>query len=136
MPVISEIIRVENDDTLSFGNHDTTQKQKVEDFEFNNDIYRIKTHNEITRIKRNGNMLLETVPGSTIHNFNQYEKTVTFSIEGFDNTSITLGLERDTAYRIIVNGSNLGSMKSNSSGKINFSLDLTSSKQDIEIEKL
>ena len=136
MPIISEIIRAEDDNTLSFGNYQTTQKQKVEDFEFNNNTYRVKTHNEITRIKRNSNMLLETIPGSTIHNFDEDGNVVTFFIEGSGNTSITMGLERDAGYRITANGHNLGSMKSNPSGKINFSLDLSSSKQNIVIEKL
>jgi len=136
MSIVSEIIRVEDDNTLSFGNHEAKEKQKLEGFEFNSDTYRIKTFSEITRIKKNGNMLIETIPGATVHNFTESENTVTFYIEGSGNTSITAGLERDAAYRIYVNGTNLGSMKSNPSGKINFSLDLANSKQDILIEKL
>lgn len=136
MPIISEIIRIEDDNTLSFGDYSTKEKQKVENFTFDNNTYKVKTHNQITRIEENGELLLETVPGSTIHNFYKDEKVISFSIEGFENTSIIMELERDAAYRITVNNNNIGSTKSNLYGKINFSLNLSISKQNINIEKL
>lgn len=136
MSVISEIIRIEDDNSISFGNYHTTEKQKLDNFQFGESIYKVKTYNEVTRIKKDGTLLLETVPGSTIHNFNKDEKEVTFTIEGFENTNIIMQLESDTAYRITTNNQNLGSMKSNLSGKISFALNLSNSSQNIKIEKL
>lgn len=136
MSVISEIIRIEDDNSISFGNYHTTGKQKLDNFQFGGNIYKVKTHNEVTRIKKDGELLLETVPGSTIHNFNKSEKEISFTIEGYENTNVILQLESNTAYRITANNQNLGSTKSNLSGKISFSLNLTNSDQNITIEKL
>lgn len=136
MSVVSEVIRIEDNNTLSFGNYSVKEKQKVSNFNFVNNIYKVKTHDQVTRIEENGELLLETVPGSTVHNFYKDDKAIMFSIEGYENTSIIMELERDAAYRITINGTNIGSTKSNSYGKINFSLDLKSSKQNVNIEKL
>ena len=48
MPVIKELIRTEADGTLSFGNYELDKKSKVEDFEIDGDIYKVKTYNEST----------------------------------------------------------------------------------------
>ena len=45
MAVVEEIIRVENDGSISFGNHLLDVKTKVSDFEFDGDLYKVKTYN-------------------------------------------------------------------------------------------
>lgn len=136
MAIIEEIIRLEEDNSISFGNYSVKEKQKVGNFNVNGDMYRVKTHNEITRIEKNGNLLLETVPGAVIHHFKVNEKSVCFSIEGFEDTQITLELEPNKEYKIYVDDFNIGKMKSNFSGKISFSSELKSVPQVIKIEKL
>lgn len=136
MAIIDEVIRLENDNSLSFGNYNVKEKQKVSDFEVGGDMYKIKTHNEITKLEKNSKLLLETVPGSTIHNLKLSEKFTTFSIEGFEDTQITLELESDTNYKIFVDDVNLGKLKTNLSGKINFSVELDSNSQNVKIEKI
>ena len=69
MAVIEELIRQEDNGTISFGNHLMDEKKKVLDFEVSGDLYKIKTFKEITKLEKNGKMLLETVPGATVHNF-------------------------------------------------------------------
>ncbi len=136
MAVIDEIIRLESDNSLSFGNYSVSEKQKVNDFEASGDVYKVKTHNEITRLEKNGKLLVETVPGTAIHNLKVSEKNISFSAEGIEDTQVTLELESDTIYKISVDDVSLGKMKANLSGKISFSVGLSSKAKDILIEKI
>ena len=43
MAVIKELIRKESNGTLSFGNYELDSKQKLSDFEFEGDLYKVKT---------------------------------------------------------------------------------------------
>ena len=52
MAVIKELIRKESDGTLSFGNYDFDTKQKKSDFEFEGDLYKVKTFKEITKLEK------------------------------------------------------------------------------------
>ena len=49
MAVIEELIRQEDNGTISFGNHLMDEKKKVLDFEVSGDLYKIKTFKEITK---------------------------------------------------------------------------------------
>ncbi|MDR1066151.1 MAG: endosialidase [Clostridiales bacterium] len=136
MACVEEKIRLETDGTLSFGNYSVSEKQKLDGFEVNGDLYKVKTHNEVTRLEKNSKLLLESVPGSTVHNFKLTEKVISYDIEGYEDTRLTLELEPKTEYRILIDDVNVGKMKSNLSGKINFSIDLSSRPQNVKIEKI
>ncbi|GHU51108.1 hypothetical protein AGMMS49975_03570 [Clostridia bacterium] len=136
MSVIAEIIRVEESGDISFGNYSVSDKQKVNDFDVRGDLYKVKTHNEITRLEKNSKLLLETVPGAAIHNFHLREKYVKFLAEGKGDTQLTLELESEQEYKIIVDDVNVGRAKSSHSGKLIFSAELTETPQKIKIEKL
>ena len=71
MAVIEELIRQEDNGSISFGNYLMDEKKKVLDFEVQGDLYKVKTYREITKLEKNGKMLLETVPGATILHFLQ-----------------------------------------------------------------
>lgn len=135
MSVVNEILKSENN-YLCFGNYLSVQKQKLDNFEFNGDTYKVKTHNEITRLEKNGKMLLETVPGSTIHKFSMNENEISFEAEGFENTQITLELEPNQNYKLTVDDVVLSTSKANSFGKFSFSLTLTSALRSISIKKV
>ena len=45
MPVIEELICIEQDGTISFGNYKLGQKAKKSDFEYQGDMYKVKTYN-------------------------------------------------------------------------------------------
>ncbi len=136
MAVIQEIIKVEPDGTLSFGNYLAAEKQKVNKFEHGGHQYSVKTYNQATRTEKNGILLFEGVPGVTVHGFSLNENLVSFAAEGAGDTSITLELEAEQSYKISIEGNEVGSMKSNLSGKINFSMDLNENPQKVTIEKL
>lgn len=85
---------------------------------------KIKTFKEITKLEKNGKMLLETVPGATVHNFTVNERGAEFTVEGLEDTQITMELEPDTEYKILIDDVNVGKMKTNLAGKVTFSVEL------------
>ncbi|MGN1318974.1 MAG: endosialidase [Lachnospirales bacterium] len=135
MAIIKEIIRVEDDNTLSFGNYEATEKQKVNDFNVNGDIYEVRTHKEVTRITKNSALLLESVPGSAVFNLNVTDRVTTFSAEGVGNTQFTLELESEATYKIYVDDVNVDRIKSSVTGKLSFSAELNGEPRNIKIEK-
>ena len=52
MSVVKELIRTEDNGKISFGNYELTVKSKLSDFEFDGDMYKVKTYNEITKQNR------------------------------------------------------------------------------------
>ena len=50
MAVVEELIRVENENGLSFGDYTLNAKKKVSDFEFHGDMYKVKTYRDITKL--------------------------------------------------------------------------------------
>ena len=43
MSVVKELIRTEADHTISFGNYELSEKSKKENFEYDGDLYKVKT---------------------------------------------------------------------------------------------
>ncbi len=129
-----EVIRIENDNTLSFGDYLSKEKKKVNDFEVDGDLYNVRTYDKATRLEKNGNLLLETVPGACVHSLSMNEKLVTFMLEGFEDTQVTLELLPEKEYKIFIDGVNVGNTKSTLSGKINFSIELSNNLQKVKIE--
>ena len=66
MATIKELIRIEEAGGISFGNYELAQKTKLSDFEYNGDLYKVKTFREITKLERNGMFVYESVPGTTV----------------------------------------------------------------------
>ena len=124
MSVINELIRTEENGSISFGNYTLTEKSKVEDFEHDGDLYKVKTYNEITKLERNGLFVYESVPGTTVNNFTVKDTSVTFSVEGNKDAQITVQLEDDMEYEVFEDGVAVGGMKTNMSGKLSLSVEL------------
>ena len=124
MSVINELIRTEANGTLSFGNYSLAAKSKVEDFEHEGDLYKVKTFKEITKLERNGMFVYESVPGTTVNNFTVKDTSVTFSVEGNKDAQITVQLEDDMEYEVFEDGVAVGGMKTNMSGKLSLSVEL------------
>lgn len=125
MAVIKELIRKESDATLSFGNFELDSKQKVSDFEFEGDMYKVKTFKEITKLEKNGLFVYESVPGTAVTGLKVTDKETVFSVEGLEDVAITLELEPETEYIVYVDGTNVGKMKTNLGGKLILSLEIT-----------
>ena len=136
MSVVKELIRTEADAGISFGDYELAAKAKKSDFEHRGDLYKVKTFKEITKLEKNGKMLLETVPGATVHNFTVNERGAEFTVEGLEDTQITMELEPDTEYKILIDDVNVGKMKTNLAGKVTFSVELGKDTPSVAIEKI
>ncbi len=124
MPVVSELIRSESDKTLSFGDYTLDTKSKLDNFDFQGDLYKVKTFKEVTKLERNGMFVYESIPGTAVEHFAATETEVEFKVEGDNDAQITLELEPETEYDIFVNGNDSGSMKTNLGGKLSLSVEL------------
>ena len=124
MPVIEELICTEQDGTISFGNYKLGQKAKKSDFEYQGDMYKVKTYNEITKLERNDMFVYESVPGTAAEHFRVTDEGVEFTVEGSKDAQITVQLENDTDDEIYVNDSAVGNMMTNMSGKLSVSVEL------------
>ena len=128
MPVVSELIRIEDDGTISFGNYMLAAKSKLQDFEFQGDLYKVKTFGEITKLERNGMFVYESVPGTAVNHFQAGGTAVQFSVEGEKDAQITIQLEDEREYEVYVDGVSVGGMKTNVSGKLVLSVELNPGK--------
>lgn len=123
MPVVNELIKKEADGSLSFGNYELSVKSKAENFEYDGDLYKVKTYHEITKLERNGMFVYESVPGTAVHHLSFTEKGLQFIVEGTGNPRITLELEAETEYKVMIDGVVAGMIKTNLGGKLVFSTD-------------
>lgn len=129
MPVVNELIRSEQDGTLSFGNYQLDTKSKVSDFEHCGDSYKVKTYKEITKLERNGSFVYESVPGTAVNHFKAADSSVSFQVEGIEDAQITLELEEGSEYEISINGGSAGKMATNMGGKLVLSVEFEEGKE-------
>ena len=124
MAVVDELIRQETNGSISFGNHKLETKEKVDNFEHDGDLYKVKTYKTMTKLERNGLFVYESVPGTSVLDFSENEKGVSFLVEGDEDAQITVGLTEDTEYVVYVADQNIGKMKTGLGGKLNLSVEL------------
>ena len=120
MSVINELIRTEENGNISFGNYSLDVKSKAEDFEHDGDLYKVKTFKEITKLERNGMFVYESVPGTAVTDFSVKDTEVSFKVEGTE--------EDDMEYEVFEDGAAIGGMKTNMSGKLSLSVELSEGK--------
>lgn len=121
MGAVKELLRIEEDGTLSFGDYTLPSKTKLEDFEYQGDLYKVKTFAEITKLEKNGMFLYESVPGTAVENLKVTENTLSFVVSGDVDAQFTVELEADTEYTVYIDDVNAGRMKTNLSGKLSVS---------------
>ena len=126
MAVVEELIRVENENGLSFGDYTLNAKKKVSDFEFHGDMYKVKTYRDITKLEKNELFVYESVPGTSVFDFEETDVRTEFEVEGFEDTQITLELEAEQEYEVFVDDVNIGRMTTNLGGKLVLSVELGS----------
>ena len=124
MAVIKELIRTEANGTISFGDYSLDAKAKLDNFEHDGDLYKVKTFREITKLERNGMFVYESVPGTAVTELSVTEDGMTFQVEGTEDAEITLGLEEEKDYQVSVEGVSAGQMKTNLGGKLTISVEL------------
>lgn len=135
MGAIKELIRTEANGTISFGDYTLSAKAKLDNFEYKGDIYKVKTCAEITKLERNGVFVYESVPGTTVHNLNVVAEEVSFNVEGTGDAQVTLELEAEAEYEIVVDDNMVGKMKTNLGGKLSISVELGGEPVNVSIHK-
>ena len=136
MAVVEELIRVENENGLSFGDYTLNAKKKVSDFEFHGDMYKVKTYRDITKLEKNELFVYESVPGTSVFDFEEKDARTEFEVEGFEDTQITLELEAEQEYEVFVDDVNIGRMTTNLGGKLVLSVELGSTQKHVKIVKM
>ncbi|SEQ33542.1 hypothetical protein SAMN02910289_01783 [Lachnospiraceae bacterium RM5] len=124
MSVVKELLRTEEDGTLSFGNYELSEKTKLADYEHNGNLYKVKTFKEITKLERDGVFVYESVPGTGVFNFDETDDEIKFTVSGEDDAQITVEAEDGAEYKVFVNGTNVGSVKANLGGKLVLSVEI------------
>ncbi|MCI9238196.1 endosialidase [Lachnospiraceae bacterium 50-23] len=124
MAAVKELLRAEADGTLSFGDYTLGSKTKKDGFEFQGDLYKVKTFSEITKLEKNGMFVYESVPGTSVENFKATEDEVAFQVSGTKDAQFTLELEASSEYAVYVDEVKVGDMKTNLSGKLSVSAEL------------
>lgn len=125
MAAEEKLIRSEEDGSLSFGNYELAEKKKLENFSHEGDLYKVKTFFELTKLERNGMFAYESVPGTNVERFRETNDGLTFFVSGSKDAEITVGLEEETTYEIYTDGKSAGVMKTNMSGKLTVSVELS-----------
>lgn len=137
MSGIKELIRTENDGTLSFGDYGLAEKSKRSDFAHHGDLYKVKTFADITKLEKNGMFVYESVPGTAVHNFHATENGVSFEVEAKEDAQIILGLAEDAEYKIYINEANAGTIRTNMGGKLVLSVETGAADQvPVKVVKL
>lgn len=136
MAVIKELIRTEENGTISFGDYELNQKSKISDYQHQGDMYKVKTFKEITKLERNGMFVYESVPGTAVFDLIQNGSEMSFSVEGPEDAQITVEMEAETQYEVFLDGVSTGTMETNLGGKLSFSVELgNAAKVEVKIAK-
>lgn len=128
MITVQELLRGEADGTISFGDYTLGSKTKKENFEFQGDVYKVKTFREITKLEKNDMFALESVPGSAVEGYRATGSELQFKAYGNGDVQFTLGVEPETTYEVYLDGKSIGEVATNLSGKLTVSAELQEEK--------
>ena len=137
MAVIKELIRSEADGTISFGDYSLEAKAKLDNFEHQGDLYKVKTYREITKLERNGMFVYESVPGTAVANLSVTDTGMSFAVEGTEDSQVTVELAENTEYEVFIAEQSIGKMSTNLGGKLHISVELEGAGTvDVKIEQV
>jgi len=125
MSVNLEILHLGEDGALEFGDYKLSHKAKLDNYEFDGDIYKVKTYSEITKLEKNGMFIYESVPGSKVSHYKATPEEVSFMVSSFGDVQFTLELEPNQEYEVYINDASAGKMTTHLSGKLNVSVELS-----------
>ncbi len=120
-----ELIRIETDGTVSFGDFTRPDKAKVDDFPYQGNLYQVRTYEAMTKLERDGMFVYESEPGTDVSHFRATAQTANFQVSGRGDTQITLELMAGHDYQVSVDGETIGSLHTNVSGKISIGVELS-----------
>jgi hypothetical protein len=125
---------VNRENTISFGDFKSAKKLKLQ-AQIDGDEYSVKTYRDITRLEKNGQLLLETVPGAEVHDFILDENGASFKLVGAEDTQTTVALFPEAEYTLVC-GDTKTVIKTNRYGKAIFNAELESGAKTISLSKI
>ena len=132
----NELIRSEADGSISFGDYKLSAKAKLDNFEHQGDLYKVKTFYEMTKLEKNGMFVYESVPGTAVEKLHVTDRGCSCIVNGDKDAQLTIQLEDDSDYEVYVDGVSVGGMKTNMSGKLVVGVELgEGAAADIRVEK-
>ena len=120
---------------LNFGDYKSPEKGKLPDFEYQGDLYYVKSWKESTRLEKNGKFLYESVPGTRVEDFTETENGLHFFVSGDEDAEITVELSEGEEYRLQIDGVNAGEMRTNQSGKLTLSVEFAGRPVEVSVRK-
>ena len=136
MAIVKELLRTEEDGRLSFGDYTLASKTKLDNFEFEGDLYKVKTRSENTKLDTNGLFVYDPVPGSAVETYKLTATEVAFQISAPEDVQFTLELEPESEYEVLLDGVSAGKMTTNLSGKLSVSVEISEGEAvDVKVEK-
>ena len=99
-------------------------------------MYKVKTYRDITKLEKNELFVYESVPGTSVFDFEETDVRTEFEVEGFEDTQITLELEAEQEYEVFVNDVNIGRMTTNLGGKLVLSVELGSAQKHVKVVRV
>ena len=78
----------------------------------------------------------ESVPGTSVFDFEETDVRTEFEVEGFEDTQITLELEAEQEYEVFVDDVNIGRMTTNLGGKLVLSVELGSAQKHVKVVRV
>lgn len=136
MAIVNELIKVEENGTISFGNYELPKKTKLMSFDVGGNLYDIRTFKEITKLNKDEALMYESIPGTAVHNFMVKDKLISFKVAGIAESQITMELSPDTDYNLFIDELKVGKIKANLAGKIVFSVDCRNTPKKVEIRRI
>ena len=134
MAAVKELLRAEADGALGFGDYTLSSKTKLDGFEFQGDLYKVKTFKEITKLEKNGMFVYESVPGTAVEHFKMTEDVLSFEVSGAEDAQFTVELEADSKYEVYMDDVSVDKMTTNLSGKLSISAELNeNSSEEVKI---
>jgi len=126
---MATLISMNSDKTLNFGSYTIPEKQK-ETLEVGNDVYKVKTFCDVTKLEKNECFEYESVPGTKVESFKRSANAVALTVEGIGATDLIFELEAEKEYEVSVDGVKGDVLvKANIGGKITVSIDLPKDKK-------
>ena len=90
----------------------------------------------MTKLEKNGLFVYESIPGTSVTDFVKTAQGMTCNIYTCDDTQISVGLEENTEYHVLIDGKDHGIVKTNLSGKLIVSVShIGDNKISLEIKK-
>ncbi|MDD3183728.1 MAG: endosialidase [Anaerostipes sp.] len=137
MAVVTDLFQSEENGTVSFGDYTLGTKAKKDGIEFEGDLYKIKTYKTMTKLDKNGQLIFESVPGSSVHGFVATTDGVAFDVESAEDVQITLEVEPEKEYKVYIDNTNVGTIKANLAGKLTIGVELNEGRPaSVRVKKL